>query len=813
MAYMFRYRYVDFQTVFIGDPGFRSVEAEAESPGTLYANELATDVGQTCWDRNEPLAVLDHHFPRDGQFPSASAIVLHKAKLIREKFAAQQNNVIWLVTHKDPDFDAFCSMYLARWIIEDPNAPADWQAYGLHPDGCFDLPGTPGIDWFDSHFHQAPVELRWALQLACFAAVLDSKQRIFCSRERALHSILYAALKRGRDYLSQTSGAAEFFDEVRASLREKQLNPVYDSVLEDTRSFAPELAMLDREAAAYRRDYERARKSVIYLPESEAPFPNFFKSVKDVSPAKGHGKSPNPTLEHPTLSDTFRIPSDGIYLRDPECLLFKEWARLDLENSALGTGFEFTAIANSQGRPASTLNKTDYIFSIDPERADERHLYTVWSRLQTMEVEALRASGALAAAQSVPHGFEQPAEASSRLFTDPWFDGHNYFGTVVATPHRGTFIGKPGVRRDLRDDPVIEAVRTELENAIYLAASATEGPRIAVTDFSGTAGEADLSPRQFDLDSPQLIPPPADRYFRFASIELRADVPVVPGGILRRGLAAQIADSLWQVLHPDLPNEKPAAFERHMVVTSHSVGVWSDRGVAIAYKPTSADAGAQVSLYHNDRLREHFAGIVALAREIERFAANAKSPPSPESLANFADMSARILAKEDLARRAADIQHLLALPGAELLRRFCDAIGLSQLQSALSTLNRSVSDQLLCEELALQDAGLEKRAGEAAELKSKLGWLEVLAVGFYGTTMLALGASLFSSQNRNWGTPGALFGGLICLLIAAWIGKPWSQPPGTKSRSGGSWILIAIVLSYIVGLALWAGLGRGSAGH
>ena len=61
----------------------------ARTPGTLYANELVTDVGGTCWDRNEPLAIIDHHFSRDGQFPSASAAVLHKAKLIREKFAGR----------------------------------------------------------------------------------------------------------------------------------------------------------------------------------------------------------------------------------------------------------------------------------------------------------------------------------------------------------------------------------------------------------------------------------------------------------------------------------------------------------------------------------------------------------------------------------------------------------------------------------------------------------------------------------------------------------------------------------------------------
>ncbi len=45
------------------------------------------------------------------------------------------------------------------------------------------------------------------------------------------------------------------------------------------------------------------------------------------------------------------------------------------------------------------------------------------------------------------------------------------------------------------------------------------------------------SPQSFDLDAPQFIPPPQEKYFRFATIPLRVDVPILPGGISRRGLA------------------------------------------------------------------------------------------------------------------------------------------------------------------------------------------------------------------------------------------------------------------------------------
>ncbi len=281
-------------------------------------------------------------------------------------------------------------MYLARWILEDPNAAADWRRYGLHPDGWLDLPDGQKINWFNLDFATVASEHRWALLLASYASMLEARRRISCPPQRALHSVLYAALKRGRDYLSETSGATEFFDEVTAVLLQQQLNPIFDSVLENSSLFTPELAMLTREAEAYQREMfaaPAARPSTCRSPRRHRPTSSRTRDFAH----QEQRRASDLDAEHLLLADTFRIPTDGIYLRDPECLLFKEWARLDLENSSLGAGFEFTAIAYSGGRPDAPSNKTDYQFSIDPERANGRHLYTVWSRLQTQEVEALRA--------------------------------------------------------------------------------------------------------------------------------------------------------------------------------------------------------------------------------------------------------------------------------------------------------------------------------------------------------------------------------------------------------------------------------------
>ncbi|MGH6738530.1 MAG: hypothetical protein ACREDY_05760, partial [Bradyrhizobium sp.] len=464
---------------------------------------------------------------------------------------------------------------------------------------------------------------------------------------------LYAALRRGRDYLSESSGATEFFDEVRAVLQHCALNPIVDSVLDDGSLFAPERAMLDREAVAYQRDIARARQATVYLPQAEAPSPDFFKAHKDAS------ASPEGDAEHLLLADTFRIPTDGIYLRDPECLLFKEWACVDIENSARGVGFEFTAIAASHGRPAASINQTDYSFYIDPERAGGRHLYTVWSRLQTQEVEALRHHGQRIA--TAPTGQSNPTLGA--LLADPWLGGQSRFGTAVDTPSRGTLIGPPGIRSDLRDDPVVEAVRTELENCIYTAASLVIGPQVQILDLDASPARADLASRHFDLNDPLHIPAPQPGYFRFAQVGLRSDVP-----LNQPRLAAQIGDAIWQVLYPEAPGSTPPGFlELHLAIAADSVGVWSSRGIAVAQKQGSTE------------LRATFSALVSLARDSAKLADDAGCVDTDAEIAELQRIAA---SGEDLARRAAELKHTLMLPGRDLLRPLADTLALDPLVAA-----------------------------------------------------------------------------------------------------------------------------------
>jgi len=799
MAPTFRYRYVDVGTIFTGDSRLRDADDRADSPSTLFANELACDIGGSSFGPNQPLAILDHHLASAKQFPSASAAVLHKSALLRERFSRAEH-VVWLVTNNEPEFDAFCSLYLARWIIEDPAADIDWQTYGLDPEGWTEKPGVGRFDWLQPDLAKIPENHRWPLLLASYASMLEMRRPISCPRTRSLRSVLYAALRRGRDYLGETSGAKEFFDEARARIRERQLNPVFDSTLEASPEFAPELAMLDREAENYQRDLERARKALVFLPEAEAPTADFFEHPrKPVQPAN------LPELDAQTLllAGTFRIPTDGIYLRDPECALFKEWARVDLEQSAQGAGFGFTAIANSNRRPLESANSSEYEFSLDPERANGRHLYTVWSRLQTEEVEAFRGGrdlGVLGTSASPGVGSGERTDTLETLLSDPWSGGRNRGSTRVETPRRGTLIGPAGVRSDLRDDPVVEAVRTELEAPIYSAASPMAGPQITVHDFAASKDDRDAQTRRFDLNAPRRIPPPQPGYFRFATVELRSDVPVAQSGKGNR-LALQIGENLWHALHPDARGTLPEDFGRHLVTAPDAVGVWSERGIAVAQQASTMQA-----LDEDGRELRDFAELISLVRDVDQFAAEWKSaqasrlPLRPLARAQKAadDPLQLITAEgEDLARRALELQHVLAHPGRDLLRQFCEAIGFEQLAARLRELNYVIADDLRHEEAEEESRRRESRSLEVARLRSGLKWLELFVIGFVALEIIAIvvrNADLPTSvqQVLIWlGAPLVLVGTVLVL-------QPWGVQRGPSKKDGRlNWILISALLVWI----------------
>jgi hypothetical protein len=801
---VFKYRFVGFGTTFSSRRGDRSVTDGQREPAVLYENELAVDVGGVCWGYGgEDQPILDHHFTRPGQFPSASAAVLHNAERVTSRFAKSRYEVIWLVTHVQPDFDALCAAYLARSIITDKGGPVEWAGIGINAAGWVDVDGpnlnanVPRINWFDPDLRAIPAEQRWRILLAAAASITDHGRRISCPRNRALHSVLYAALKRGRDYLSDTSGATEFFDRAKDAIQTKGLNPIYDSVLEEDAVFAPERALLDREIAAYERDMQRCRKAIVFLQQTDRPFGEFYSHLRSIPLLDSRQDL---RAEHLASLHEPRRQTDGVYIRDPECLLFKEWARVDTEHSSLGEGFLFTAVAYSGGRPDGHTNHTDYFFAIDPERADGRHLYGVWAQLQAAEVRALHEPDhtglrqrlerdeSLAASTSkrtnCRANYEHRAGPYASLFDDPWYDGSNYECTIVATPNRGTLIAVGGVRGDLLDDPVVAIVRRELESSIYKSEA-----RIAYLPASRK--DSKRGALQIDMAGIARIDPPPSGHFTYVSVRIDPAVNLVAGM-----MAEQIGRALWGALHPDLEGVPSDFLTRHLLINPDWLGVWSRRGVAIAYKEAAAPK--------IEEIERTFESIADLAQQVEDLAERLGETKNRLSTAQPVEKgevriqrAAELVDKgEVLIQTVVSLRHRLVLPDNRVLSRFLDAIQLGDVLDRLRDINLAAAERARNAHIDAQTEEFTHHTATVADVQTKVEWLEVFIVGFYATELSHIITSLIG-LNHHLALRLISGVGFTFTIAAALALTPWKH---RKSSRGLIAILVLLVIVWIAGL-------------
>jgi len=788
----FRYRFVPYGTRFVAAAGERPELGALHQGRELYENELAADVGGVCWGcAEQTLAVLDHHFFRhEGQFPSAATAVLHNASRIRDRFA-DPRDTIWLVTHRNPDFDALAALYLARCLITGELPAEGWESLGVRPDGW--QAGRDAIDWFHPQTAHLPADRRWAVLIAAEAARVDNCQPSQCPAQGTLHAVLYAALQRGRDYTSASSGGCEFFEEVRGWLSRPDgpwLDPFFDSVLEGSARFAPELALLARERAAYERDLRRGRRLIVFLPESTVPFGDWYPAVvkEPLLDANDHLQAVQARPPHQV-----RRPVDGIFLRDPQSLLFKEWARNDVENSSFGRGFLFTAIAYSHGRMEAAENQSDYYFALDPERAGLQHLYPVWARLQEAEIdcllspaqEPLRARLDAAAARAVAEDkstcrlqFEQRADRYAAYFDDPWWDGSSYDGTIVAAPSRGTLLGPAGVRGDLSDDPVAQIVEEELTEPIF-------GPDVVLLEWS-TGGAADELPNPVSFASLRDVPRATARGYRFLQVGLDDGVDLVAGR-----LAVQIGAQLWRHLDPENKFGLPVDFEQRLLIrTNDWIAVWSRRGIVLGHK---SSARARV-----EGLRQGFGEICSVVRKMHDLMRQMQSAD--------ASPGRTVQRSEALLFELVELRQKLAVPECAVLRRFFESSRLDELLAMLRDLNAAAAERVeiertreLSQEQGRIAASMHDNVGHLVSLQRKVEYVEVGIIFVYTAELL----NIFRESLELDGfytVIGILGFSLFAALLAAISLQPWKHHAG-QTRSGLSWGLAIRVALLVGGLA------------
>jgi hypothetical protein len=734
-------RFVPFGTSFTSQESEDRVDAAQFPDCSLCRNEIVVDIGATCWGwvrekggAPETMRVIDHHFEREAQFPSASAAVIDLEEMI-STWAANLpagTEQICVVTHQQPDFDALCAITLVEDIVSR-------GVSGVKP--------WPG-DWFGPKLHLLPPEFRWRYQVAAVASVADQCKCSAVPRHRTLPAILYACMARGAA-AEEEEFRRKFFAAVRREI-ESGRNALTDSVLEHAAEFQAELELLDGQEPAYARDIRRARRSVVNIPLTPAYEAAYAELCKQplLNAAGGlnevHSMSGGPT-----------VPVDGVFIRDPECTLFKQFARQDGENSPAGRGFIFTAVVYSQVKN-HPVNTGDYFFALNPEAIPGAHLYPIWARLQEAEVRARVAAGQPEAAPRKLYEGRAGAPWGGH-FQHPWFDGDSYRGTIVVTPGPGTWIAPGGTAADLSDDPVVRIVTDCFDQGLWTGEQMLE-------DFGADAKAA--APGKQTAGVLAAPRPLVDVTFRAVSMELRGGTK-----LYEANLGFDVARRLWRTLAPGSKGV-PLDFDGHHVVfLGSAVGCWNRHGLAVAF--LANPDGRHV----RDTLCSAIMSMAALARQISIITAEDEAKTGIEALGG-------------LLRQTAQLKWQVSQPEAKLAQRFFDSIGFERVTGLVYD---------------LYDAEASRRSlGEIAELQRSAGLLEVMVIGVYAleaahlfttradethpvlTMVYLIAAPLvigtvaasfhFSKRGKRKADPGrqgvhmALLAGLFLLLFAAGAG-------------------------------------------
>ena len=526
------------------------------------------------------------------------------------------------------------------------------------------------INWYEPWVVQLPPERRWPILLAAYASRVDNCKPIICPGNMPCTQCQFMRPKHGNARWKREKPCL-FFQATRDQIvGSKQLNPLTDALFDTNSDFKPELELLALEEERYQRDIRRARKVLVNLP-SHDNFTNWYEEGACKVPLLNTDGSL--CQEHLKFGRQSSRQVDGIYLRDPDSILFKEWARVDTQNSPSQQGFLFTAVTYSSG----ANDKPRYVFSLDPERASGTHLYGVWAILQAAEMGEMKK-------HSIAKGNDRKGFEGRQCGEDPWFDGSNYRCTIVDSPRRGSLIPQAD-QHSFLDGPVA-LVRRELEYGWF------KTPQAEVWDFAADQVEVIPAPvrrvsiQDADKESPQK------GAVRFAQIPLWQTVDLG-----NPQLRTQIGQNLWLLLEDQNVVTVPTDFQqRHLLGGNDLVLVWSRRGIAVAYKQEAL--GEVSSLKSSMRT---WASIAALFQQLLKDRETGNSG------------AAQIREGKGLLSKLLLLKHQSSLPEGKALRRLFEATRMDDLVSTLHEFNEQDLEELR----------------ELAEKKRDITLQVVLAVG------------------------------------------------------------------------------------
>lgn len=728
------------------------------SDWTLFAG-----LGGTCFGHlGFSGMVFDHRFdrypgPGPTNFPSSALTIIYHAKEIADWGKRCQStrplSPIHLVTHRGGDFDSCLGLYLARRILEQPELAENLAFRGYEKNALISplafMGGLPdGVipfrwqrpEWARDIICPLDKSRKALVLLAVVASFVKKSRPLSASFEGALDNVFLAARKRKR---FECPDATDFFRLVETRIVQDGFDPLNDGFEDGDPDFKSELRFIVRQRELYKDDLARARRSVAFVARSVEPFSQWAKQIPSKFPfgpvftetfwtelASGR-PGRDPFLQNMLQS---RLAVDALFLRDPNCCFFTEWARADRITSPLGKGFTLLAIAQTGVKRSEELrpNRSRYVISLDPEwaRCEHIHLMDLWAKLQSGEIRN----------PVISFKGDFSRRPASRIFfpeggMELWGEGAWWSGAKVDTPIRGTTYSE-GKRSNLSDDGVGLVALDHLTSLGFGEAKPHQ------RDFSW--GESILKDEICGLSTFQA------NGFRFVRI-LRLPISDL-GNTLPDPVDEQMAERLWEWIQPVGTRGLPHDFaERHLVHRGEWVAVWNRRGIAIAHT-SSAEAIA-----YSKNLETEVATLARLTGEIRGLLRD-----GTRNEARLGQLEEKLHRGTEALAELAEL-HLRAQAGqSPVLRPFMEANGIMELASMVESMNRIRLQEKVEVRERRRDDRLQQTLAVASAAAIFLAWLQMERVGLTPGDQ----AAILASDIRAWLIAG--FGGLFVSGFLLW---------------------------------------------